>query len=62
MRDRERGKDTGKGRSGLPEGSPMWDSIPRPGSPLETKADAQLLSHPGVSPDPYLKESRISAS
>ena len=30
MRDLERGRDTGKGRSRLPAGSPMWDSVPRP--------------------------------
>ena len=27
-RYRERGRDTGRGRIRLPEGSPMWDSIP----------------------------------
>ena len=27
-RHRERGRDTGRGRSRLPAGSPMWDSIP----------------------------------
>ena len=27
-RHRERGRDTGRGRNGLPVGSPMWDSIP----------------------------------
>ena len=27
MRDTERGKGIGRGRSRLPEGSPMWDSI-----------------------------------
>ena len=32
MRDteRERGRDAGRGRSRLPAGSPMWDSIPGP--------------------------------
>ena len=30
MRDIERGKDIGRGRSRLPAGSPMWDSIPGP--------------------------------
>ena len=50
MRDTERGRDTGRGRSRLPVWSPMWDLIPRPqlGSRPEPKADAQLLSHPGV--------------
>ena len=28
MRDIERGRDTGRGRSRLHAGSPMWDSIP----------------------------------
>ena len=51
MRDteRERGRDTGRGRSRLPAGSPMWDLDPRTlGSHPEPKADAQLLSHPAV--------------
>ena len=30
MRDTERGRDTGRGRSRLPAGRPMWDSIPGP--------------------------------
>ena len=30
MRDTERGRDIGRGRSKLPMGSPMWDSIPGP--------------------------------
>ena len=30
MRDTERGRDTGRGRSRLPVGSPRWDSIPGP--------------------------------
>ena len=42
MRDTERGKDTGRGRSRLPMGSSMWDSIPGP----EPEADAQPLSYP----------------
>ena len=57
MRDIERGRDIGRGRSMLPIGSTNQDSIPesqdhalnfffflRP----ELKADAQLPSHPGV--------------
>ena len=30
MRDTERGRDIGRGRSRLHAGSPMWDSIPGP--------------------------------
>ena len=30
MTDTERGRGTGRGRGKLPEGSPMWDSIPGP--------------------------------
>ena len=49
MRDRERGRDTGRGRSRIPAGSPMWDLIPGPRDPHpELKADAQPLSHPGT--------------
>ena len=44
---RER-RDIDRRTSRLLAGSPMWDSIPRPGSCPETKADAQLLSHPGA--------------
>ena len=55
MRDtqRERGRDTGRGRSRLHAGSPTRDSIlgldpgtpgPRPGP----KAGAKPLSHPGI--------------
>ena len=54
---RERGRDTGRGRSRLPTGSPMWDSIPGPQTPRsgpEPKTDAQPLSHPGV-PLPVFK-------
>ena len=48
MRVRERGRDTGRGRSkaGFYTGSLMWDWIP--GSCPEPKADTQLLSHLGV--------------
>ena len=30
VRERERGRDTGRGRSRLPAGSPMWDLTPGP--------------------------------
>ena len=55
MRDTERarGRDTGRGRSSLHTGSPMWDLIlgfqdhaPRP------KAGVKLLSHPGIGLQP----------
>ena len=46
MRDTERGRDTGRGRSRLPVGILMQDSIP--GSWPEPKASAQPLSHPGA--------------
>ena len=46
QRERERGRDTCKGRSRLHAGSPMWDSIPR----LQDHAlglRLNPLSHPG---------------
>ena len=45
-RERERGKDTGRGRSRLHAGSLMWEWTP--GSHAEPKAGAKLLSHPGI--------------
>ena len=45
---RKREADTGRGKSWLPAGSPMWDSIP--GSQPEPKGSAQLLNHPGIVP------------
>ena len=48
MRDTERGRDIGRGRSRLPVGL-----NPRtPGSCPEPKADAQPLNHPGI-PAPW---------
>ena len=50
MRDTERGRDTSRGRSRLPAGKPHAGLDPTtPGSRPEPKADAQPLSHPGVS-------------
>ena len=46
--DQEKEAETGRGRSRLLAGSPMWDSIPTAGSDPEPKTDAQLVSHPGV--------------
>ena len=41
MRDRE--ADTGRGRSGLPAGSPMWASIPGPQD--DNLSQRQMLNH-----------------
>ena len=51
--ERERGRDTGGGRSRLHAGSPTWDSIPgldpgTPGSRPGRKAGTKPLSHPGI--------------
>ena len=50
MRDTERRRDIGRGRSRLPAGSPTDVRLDpgTPGSCPELKADAQLLSHPGI--------------
>ena len=49
MRDTERGRDIGRGRSRVPAGSPMLGLDPGTlGSQPEPKADAQPLSHPGA--------------
>ena len=40
---RERGRDTGRGRSRLPVGSSMWDSIPGPWD--HTMSRRQMLYH-----------------
>ena len=48
MRDTKGDRDIGRGRSRLPAGSPMWDSIPLQDHAAELKADAQPLSHPGA--------------
>ena len=49
MRDREkeRGGDTGRGRSRLPAGSPMWDSIRDPGITPQAEGGAKPLGHQG---------------
>ena len=57
MRDTEKGRDIGRGRSRLPAGSPTWDTIPDKGSQPEPKADAQPLSHPGVPQELILNQS-----
>ena len=43
MRDRERCRDTGRGRSRLHVGSPMWDSIP--GLRDHALSQRQMLNH-----------------
>ena len=58
MRDteRERGRDTGRGRSRLHAGSLMWDLIPRtPGPRPGPKAGAKPLSHPGIPENTFLQ-------
>ena len=42
-RHTERGRDTGRGRSRLPEGSPIWDSIP--GHQDHDLSQRQTLNH-----------------
>ena len=50
MRDThtQKGRDTGRRRSRLHAGSPMWDSILEPQDHAELKADAKPLSHQGT--------------
>ena len=48
-RHRERGWDTGRGRSRLPAGNPMWDSIPGPWDhSLNRRQMLHDLSHSGA--------------
>ena len=48
-RPRERGRDTGRGRSRLPVGCPMWDSIPGPqGHDLSLRQTPSQLNYPGT--------------
>ena len=44
--------ETSRGRNRLPARSQIWELIQIPGSRPELKADAQLLSHPGVPHSP----------
>ena len=44
----ERGRDRGKGRSRLPAGSPMWDSIPRSWDHDLSQRQMLNQSHPGI--------------
>ena len=46
MRDTERGRDTGRGRSSLPAGSPMWDLIPGPEIRTRAKGRRQTSAPP----------------
>ena len=63
MRDTERGRNTGRGRSRLRVGSSMWDWIPGvPRSRPESKADTQPPPNlPGV-PDPIVFNVKIFIS
>ena len=53
MRDtqRERGRDTGRGRSRLHAGSLMWDLIPALWD--HALSQRQMLSHPGIPPGEF---------
>ena len=63
MRDTERGRATGRGRSRLLAGNPMWGPDPwTAGSGPEPKADAQPLSHPGVPSFPLLTKGAALSS
>ena len=53
IRQRERGRDIGRGRSRLPVGSPMWDSIP--GLRDHTLSQRQILNHWATRVPPDLK-------
>ena len=60
MRDTQREAETqAEGEAGTLKGSPMWDSIQDPESCPELKADAQLLSHPGVPPVEGFKQGNV---
>ena len=48
MRDTWREAETQAEREAGSSQGPIWDSIPKPGSLPEPKADTQPLSHPGV--------------
>ena len=48
MRDRERSRDTGRGRGRLMQGARCETQSGTPGSHPGPKADAQPLSHPGL--------------
>ena len=46
QRERERGRDTSRGRSRLHAGSPMWDSIP--GVRDHSLSQRQMLNHGAI--------------
>ena len=49
MKEREKGRDVGRGRSTLQAGSPMWDSIPGPQDhDLSRRQMLNQLSLPGA--------------
>ena len=47
-RQKERARDTGRGRSRLPTRNPVWDSIPELGIRPWAKGRRSALSHPGI--------------
>ena len=51
MRDSQRERDIGRGRSRIPVGIPMWDSILEPWDHdlSQRQTDTQSLGHPGIS-------------
>ena len=50
---RERGRDTGRGRSSLQAGNLMWDSIPGLQDQPLAEGSAKPLSHPGFPMRPH---------
>ena len=58
MRDRERGRDIGQGRSRLHAGSPMWDSIRVSRIKSQAAGGAKPLRHRGCPGDQILMMDR----
>ena len=57
---REREAETqAEGEAGSPQGARCGTPSPEPGSRSELKADAQLLSHPGI-PDFFIPQAEFS--
>ena len=62
MRDTERGRDGGRGRSRLPAGSPKRDSIPGPRDQALSQRQTLSPSHPGILPDAFQMCSSFTAT